>query len=189
VQTHILNNRSQDNASRSSSETGFTLLETVIAMLVLTIGLLGVAAAVSYAMAASNMSRNVTDSKQTIVSTLEQMENLRNTRQLTFGQIANVGAVDDTGGSKSFAGFPTGFQKIYSNPGPDGIYGTADDKDDTSASNKEKDGYEREIVITELTPYLKKVKVTVHYPGRAGNTLELVGYSYLNNDARGTFRR
>lgn len=185
----MLNNRSPIEAPPASSASGFTLLETVVALLVLTIGLLGVAAAVSYAMTASNMSRNITDSKQVIVSTLEQMENLRNTRQLTFGQIANTADVDNTGAAKDFAGFPTGFQKVYTNPGPDGIYATADDKDDTSPANVEKKGYTREVVITELTPYLKKVQVTIRYPGRAGNTLDLVGYSYLNNDARGTFRR
>lgn len=189
MQTRMLNNPVRIDAVPASSEAGFTLLETVVALMVLTVGLLGVAASITYAMTASNMSRNVTDSKQQIISMLEQMENLRNSRQLTFGQLANTADVDNTGSAKDFAGFPTGFQKVYSNPGPDGIYGTTDDKDDTSASNVEKVGYTREVVITELTPYLKKVQVTLRYPGRAGNTLELVGYSYLNNDARGTFRR
>ena len=56
------------------------------------------------------------------------METLRNTGQLTFGQIRNQGQpTDDTGATRPFAGFPTGFQKLSINPGPDGIFGTDDD--------------------------------------------------------------
>src|SRR6202022_3339363 len=108
------------------SEAGVTILEMVVAMLILTIGLLGLAAAIGYAVTVSNKGRNLTNSKLLVVSLLEQMEPLRNTKKLTFGQIPNQGAVDNAGATRSFDGFPTDFQPVSLNPGPDGIFGTAD---------------------------------------------------------------
>lgn len=64
-------------------------------MLILTVGLLGLAASIGYAVTVSNKGRNLTNTKLLVVSLLEQMETLRNTEQLTFGQIANQGSVDN----------------------------------------------------------------------------------------------
>jgi type II secretory pathway pseudopilin PulG len=194
---------SRANPQRASHgpELGLTLLEVVISMMILMVGLLAVAGAVVYSVNASNMSRNVTDAKQIIVSTLEQMENLRNTGVLTFAQIANTGAVDNTGAAHNFAGFPTGFQPVSIQPGPDGIFGTADDLvdpgpdgvygtgDDFTNNALARTGYTRQIVISSLSDNLKKIQVTLHYPGANGTTLTLVGTSYLNYDSRGTYQR
>src|SRR5713226_8567659 len=127
VLTNMLNSKSRSSALREHlrSEAGVTILEMVVAMLILTVGLLGLAAAIGYAVTVSNKGRNLTNSKLLVVSVLEQMETLRNTQELTFGQIANVGQVDNTGAPNPFAGFPTGFQPLSINPGPDGIFGTA----------------------------------------------------------------
>ena len=198
--THTSNKVSRERDGRAH-EAGLTVLEVIVAMLLLTIGLLGVAAAVAYAVSSSNMSRNVTSGKQNIVSILEQMENLRNTRKLTFGQISNAGAVDNTGAEQTFAGFPTGFQSITNNPGPDGIFGTSDDlidagpdgvygtSDDFANQLLALPGYSRQIAISNLNDNLKKIEVTLKYPGNNGTMQQLVGVSYLNNDARGTFQR
>src|SRR5205807_6427519 len=109
------------------SEVGVTILEMTIAMLILTVGLLALAASIGYAVTVSNKGRNLTNTKLLAVSVLEQMETLRNTEELTFLQIANTGQVDNTNATKDFSGFPTGFQPLSSNPGPDGIFGTSDD--------------------------------------------------------------
>src|SRR5438876_6155711 len=100
------------------SDAGVTILEMVVAMLLLTIGLLGLAAAIGYAVTVSNKGRNLTNSKLLVVSLLEQMETLRNTQELTFGQIANAGAVDNTNATRNFSGFPVGFAPLSINPGP-----------------------------------------------------------------------
>ncbi len=191
--TYMLNNCSccgQTKAPRKS-EAGFTLLEAVVAMVLLLIASLGLAAVFSYSMAANNISRNVTRSKQIIAGMGEQIETLRNTGQLTFGQIANQGAAnfDATGALYPFAGFPSGFLPVKSDPGPDGIYGTDDDVDDLIDPSRNVKGYSRRILITSLNPYLKRVETTLQYPGNGGTTQQLVGITYLNNDARGTFRR
>lgn len=198
MRTSTQNNRSPRRAD--CSQAGVTVLEMVVAMLVLTVGLLALATSIGYAVSVSNMGRNVTNTKLLVVSLLEQMETLRNTQELTFGQIANVGSVDNTGAVRNFNGFPTGFQAISINPGPDGIWGTSDDLINPGADNVYGDGddftdpswgingYSREIVISNLNPNLKRIQVTVRYPDAGGQMRSLVGVSYLNNDTRANFR-
>ena len=163
-----------------------------LATLILTVGLLALAGSIGYAIAVSNKGRNLTNTKLVAVSMLEQMETLRNTGRLTFGQIANVGDVDNTGATRNFAGFPTGFQPVSINPGPDGIFGTSDDLiDPTTGLNQPTwamSGCSREIVITDLSAYLKRIQVTLQYQDAGGKTRNLVAVSYLNDDAHSNFR-
>ena len=202
--TNMLNSKSRRAALRKHlrSDAGVTILEMVVAMLILTVGLLGLAAAIGYAVTVSNKGRNLTNSKLVVVSLLEQMETLRNTKELTFGQIANQGSVDNAGATRSFAGFPTDFQPVSVNPGPDGIFGTADDlinpgpdniygtSDDFTDPSWGVAGYSRQITITQLggNPNLKRIQVTLRYPDPTGSMRDLVGVSYLNNDTRSNFR-
>ena len=200
----MLNNKSlhQPQPKRLRSDAGMTILEVVVAMLILSIGLLGLAASIGYAVTVSNKGRNLTNSKLLVVSLLEQMETLRNTEQLTFAQIRNQGqTADNTGATRAFAGFPTAFQPVSINPGPDGIYGTDDDlvSPGTAANSVYGDGddftdmswaipgYTRQILVTDLSPNLKRIQVTLRYPDPGGQIHELVGVSYLNNDTRSNF--
>jgi hypothetical protein len=169
-------------------------------MVVLSTALLGVASAIGYALMVSNSGRGVTNTKLLVVSILEQMESLRNNEQLTFGQIANTGQVDNSGGG-NFAGFPTGFNDVSTNPGADGIFGTADDlidagvdgvfgtADDYTNTNLLRVGYTREIVITNLSPTLKRIQVTLRYSANGGVRKELVGVSYLNDNSHTNYLR
>ena len=177
---------------KSNPEAGVTVLEMTIALLILTVGLLALAGSIGYAIAVSNKGRNLTNTKLVAVSMLEQMETLRNTGRLSFGQIANVGSVDNSGTTRDFAGFPTGFQPVSINPGPDGIFGTQDDLTDPVTGLQQPtwamSACSREIVITNLSPNLKRVQVTLQYQDPGGQTRNLVAVSYLNNDARSNFR-
>ena len=182
------------------SETGGSLIEVVVAMIILMIGLLGLVASMAWGLSMSKRLRFMTDTKLTITSMLEQMETLRNTKRLTFGQIANVGQVNNAGAKQPFAGFPTGFQPVSTNPGPDGIYGTDDDLIDpggngTYGNNDDfinpalaRPLFTRQIAISSLGTNLKRIEVTMRYPGRNGEVQELIGVSYLNNDASSNFR-
>lgn len=194
--TRMPNNRRSQKKGRTDS--GFSLLELVIAATILTVGLLAVASSIGYAMVAGNHGRAITNTKLLVVSILEQMETLRNTGNMTFGQIANVGQVDNTGAARSFVGFQTGFQQISTNPGPDGIFGTADDLidsgtdgifgtvDDFVNPSFAVVGYTREIQITSLSSTLKKITVTVSYPVN-GNMKQLAAVCYLNDNSRSNF--
>ena len=198
MQTSTLNSLHHQSCSSSQSESGFSLLEMVVAITLLTIGLLGVASAIGYAIVASNHGRSITNTKLVAVSMLEQMETLRDTNSLTFGQIANVGQVDDRGAVKVFAGFQPGFQQVSTNPGPDGIFGTADDLidagpdrnfgtvDDFVNPNFALVGVTRQVQITDLSAKLKKIQVTVDY-SVTGGTKHLLVTGYLNDNSTSSY--
>lgn len=198
MQTNTRSRRSHAFERYKSSEGGFSLLEVVVASAILTVGLLAVASSIGYAMVASNHGRAITNTKLLVVSILEQMETLRNSGNLTFGQIANVGQVDNTRASRNFVGFQSGFQQVSRNPGPDGIFGTADDlidagadgnfgtSDDVVNPSLAVIGVTREIRITSLSPTLKKVQVTVSYPVN-GAMKQLSASCYLNDNSNSTF--
>jgi type IV pilus modification protein PilV len=188
-------NKSLKNTG-SDSENGFTLIECIIAILVITIGLLGTAAAITYALEYSTISKNATNAKQVATSMIEQIESLRNTRRLAYRQIANVGSVDNTATVNTFTGFSTGFKEVATKPGADGVTGTDDDLlnagadgiygtgDDFIDNSIVRDGYTRKITITDLSPVIKKVEVNVRYASSAGKIGELRAVCYLNNDGR-----
>lgn len=197
MQTSMPNNDSGSSA-RNRSESGFSLLEMVVAITLLTVGLLGVASAIGYAVVATNHGRSITNTKLLAVSILEQMETLRNTGNLTFGQIANVGQVDDSGAAKPFLGFQAGPQQVSTESGPDGIFGTADDLidagndhkfgtvDDFVNPNFAVVGVTRQIQVTSLSQTLKKVTVTVDYSANGGMK-KLVAVCYLNDNTTAGF--
>lgn len=182
-----------------NSENGFTLLEVVIAILILTIGLMGTAAAITYALQFSTLSKNLTNAKLVIVASIEEIESLRNTRRLDYKQIENVGKVDNTDSPNFFNGFSSGFKEVSNNSGTDGVNGTDDDlssavgkdgkwgtSDDTIDSSRIRGGYWRQISITNLpdSDTLKKVEIKVRYPASNGAIGEIRGVSYLNDEAR-----
>lgn len=192
----MLNKRRRVAKSGRKQEKGFTLLEMVMASLVLTIGLLGVAAAIGYALLASNRGRGVTNAKMLIVSVQEQMETLRDTGQLSFNEISN----SHVNGS-SFSYFPTEFMPVSQYPGPDGVFGTNDDlvspgpdgfyltADDFTDYTRARPGVTRQILISTVPnePLLKKIQVTLRYAPNGGESRDLVGISYLNDDAHSNY--
>lgn len=188
--THMSNSRVRLGLrANKSGEAGFSLLEMLVAMIIITIGLLGVASAISYALIASNRGRGVTNAKMLVVSILEQMETLRNTRQLSFEEISNI----QVAGS-NFTGFPYAdgeFRPVSTVPGPDGIFGTVDDLSVNGVENPSlaRPGVSRQIKITGFpsNPYLKRIQVTLRYSPTSGETKELVGISYLQDDSHGTY--
>lgn len=181
---------------KKSNEKGFSMLEAIAAIFIITIGLIGTAAAITYALKFSAISRNVTNAKLLATGEIEEIDSLRNTRRLDFNQIANVGNVDNSSSANTFTGFTTGFQPISLNPGPDGVDGTADDLRDPGADGAfgtaddfdnqalVRSGYQRQITITTLSPSLKKVEVKIRYFSSGGSIGELTAVSYLNDEVR-----
>lgn len=183
------NRRAPEARAPRGAESGFTLMEMIVAMVVMMIGLLSLAQVLGFALSVSNRGRGVTNAKLLVVSVLEQMENLRNTGQLTYAQIANPGQVDNDGGSFDFGGFPTGFRSVpkpEAGPGADGMYGTGDDPSQTSQVYE---GFQRKIEIETLGDNnFKRIVVTLRYRDATG-VRELKGTSYLNNDFRSNVLR
>lgn len=194
----MLNDKSHltDIKKTEKNERGFSLLEAVVAIFIMTIGLIGTAAAITYALQFGAISQNVTRAKLSVVATFEEIESLRNTRRLNFRQIANVGAVNNTEAVNPFAGFATGFKPISSQPGADGVNGTADDirsagadgrlgtNDDVDNQALALSGYSRQIKVTDLSKSLKKIEVKIRYPGSGAAMGEITGVCYLNDEVR-----
>lgn len=172
------------------------MIEAVIAIFVLTIGLIGTAAALTFALEFGALSKNVTGAKTVIVSTIEEIETLRNSRRLEFSQIANAGSVDNTGAATVFTGFTTGYQPVSLSPGEDGVNGTADDLidpgpdatfgtgDDFSNPGLARSGFTRQITISNISPTIRKVEIHVRYFAAAGKVAEIRGVAYLNDESR-----
>lgn len=191
-----MRNKRYSIKNRKNAEGGFSLVEVIVAMLILTVGLMGMATAIGYALLASNRGRGVTNAKMLVVSILEQMETLRDTGQLHFNEISNSQVLGST-----FTGFPDTFQPVSTQPGPDGVFGTADDlrsagpdglyntSDDFTDPSLARPGVSRKIVITTFSTndYLKKITVTLRYAPNGGEMKELVGVSYLNDNEHGNY--
>lgn len=173
------------------------MIEAIVAIFVLTIGLIGTVAAIIYALEFGAISRNVGTAKQIIVASIEEVETLRNAQRLNFRQIANAGEVDNADSSNQFGGFSKGFKPVSIEPGVDGVNGTDDDlsvapgadgkygtDDDATDSLRIRSGYQRQITVSNLSTSLKKIEVRVKYLGRAGKQGEITGVSYLNDDSR-----
>lgn len=194
MQTNIKSNQSRPTDNhRRRSEGGFSLLEMVVAMVLLTIGLLGVASAIGYSLMVSNRGRGLTNSKMLVVSILEQMETLRNTRELSFDEISNSQVANS-----NFTGFPynaSEFRPVSTVPGRDGVFGTADDLWGASGTTDDpslaRPGVSRQIKITGFASnrYLKRIEVTLRYASGDGRSRDIVGVSYLNDDTHGTYIR
>jgi len=179
-----------NSSSRKSREHGFSLVEVMISMIILAVGLLGVLGVFGLAIAANQASQQDMIARQVASEALESIFTARNTSQLTFAQINNVanggifangaqpllcagptygivGVAGDTASCVTAAGVvcPNGGVQCLTEPGPDGIVGTADDVI-LSLSN-----YTRTIAITQLTtgtpptviPTLVQVTITITY--------------------------
>jgi prepilin-type N-terminal cleavage/methylation domain-containing protein len=96
---------------------GFTLMEVMISIVVLTIGLVSMLAMFSVAMAATNSAQEDLIAKQETAEALESIFTGRNTSQIKWSDLQNKA----NGGI-----FLDGIQPLQ-DPGPDGLVGTADD--------------------------------------------------------------
>ncbi len=100
-----------------AGERGFTMMEVLISVVILTIGLVSMLAMFTVALAATNNAQEDLTAKQIAQSTLESIFTARNTQQITFLQIQNV----------SNGGIFLDGPQVIRDPGPDGLDGTADD--------------------------------------------------------------
>jgi type II secretory pathway pseudopilin PulG len=179
-----------------NKQNGFSLIEAVVAIFIMTIALIGTAAALGYAIHYGTISRNVTSAKSMIVAEIEEVETLRNSRRLDFKQIANVGSVDNTDAAAFFNGFSTGYKELSLNPGPDGVNGTDDDLRDTGGDGVYgtaddfdnpalvRSGFMRQVTITNLSGSMKKIEIRIRYFGSGGGVGEIAGVCYLNDEGR-----
>ena len=170
--------------ARKQAERGFSLLEVLISMVILTVGLLSLAAVIGVAMSAAQTSQLVMIAKQLANEAYESIITARNSTQITWDDIQNVGSTNcPLSGAATCGIFQTGTNPIYlptttglyagivgttahgaaqtlREPGPNGNYGDSDDQIITLTN------YQRSILITELNPpvaTLRNVTITMTY--------------------------
>lgn len=181
--------RTQKTAIFRQRQQGFTLLEVLISMFVLTVGLVSMLGVFATAMAATQSAQQDMVAKQLAQQAMETIFTARETANLTWDQIQNVSG----GGSPGI--FRTGLQAIkqpgtdgiYGSindgssspqmmtlPGPDGIVGTSDDVL-MGVTN-----YQRSISILNTTSAdLRSITITIQYyapPSKFPKTYVLSGY-------------
>lgn len=163
------------------NEAGFSLIETIIALVILLVGVLGAMQAVTFGVISMHESEKRVYAKQVIRSTVETVFSYRDMvafdpqRGLTYNwdsiQTQNV----------SSAGmFLAGWQPIRENPGNDGIFGTGDDACAAGSActvggytntSPVVQGYERQIEVVDLPEngIVRKRRVTVRVRYWVGN--------------------
>src|SRR6185436_1255625 len=99
-------------------EQGFSLVEAMMAILVLTTALVGMLAFLAQAIITTKDAQKEIIARQKSREIMESIFTARNTQQISFDQIQNEGAAPG-------AAFPAGYQDLRA-PGPDGIVGTTD---------------------------------------------------------------
>ncbi len=164
-------------ARPSQLQRGFSLLEVVISMAILTIGLVSLAGVFGLAMASTQETQEDMIAKQMANEVVESIVTARNTAQLSWDSIQNTsdGGIFLNGFQQAYmpagdgilgtADDVTGAQYVtITEPGPDGIYGTSDDIS-LPLSN-----YQRQIQIQPVTDAngnvvasLRAINVTIQY--------------------------
>jgi type II secretory pathway pseudopilin PulG len=109
--------RENKSTRKRQSEYGFTILEVMIAVVVMTIGILAVMASFASAIAATESAQEDLVARHKALDAMESIYTARNSQQLPFSSIQNIA----NGGV-----FKSGAQPLLC-AGPDGIVGTADD--------------------------------------------------------------
>jgi hypothetical protein len=152
---------------RLSAEGGFSLAETVVAIGILTTGVIGAAGILVSGMQKLNSSPSDIIMTQKAVQAVEAVFAARDSKRLTWGQIKNVS------GGGVFLDGPTSLTKA----GADGIVNTADDAatgiETIALPNKTitLSSYTREIKIEDVANengQLRKITVTVTNQGASG---------------------
>ncbi len=185
-------------SQRPNNESGFSLIEVMISMVILAVGLLATLAALEITMAANSTSQQDMIARQLASEAMESIFNARNSSQIPFSSIANttatppgifvptseqpkcegpdgiLGTADDTAClTASGVECPNAGVECLSEAGPDGIVGTADDAIVSLAN------FYRTITITPLSEdgittdqTLVEVTITINYQvaGNFGHT-------------------
>jgi hypothetical protein len=155
---------------RVFADAGVSLIETMIAMLVLTVGAIGMASVFLYGMQSATSSPNELIATQKAAEAIESVFSARDSHTITWDQLRNAsdgGIFVDGATDMKVAGqdgilntADDGAIESTPMPGPDQVLGTDDDTRQTLT------GFTREITISELSPAspdLRMVTVVIRY--------------------------
>ncbi len=188
--------KKNERGPKTNNSEGFSTLEVLMALFVVTIALTSLLALYGYAISTMALMQDLLIAKQKSRETLESIYTARNTQQITFDMIQNV---SDSGI------FIDGYQPLK-RPNPtsgngDGLIGTADDGDIEEMRLPGPDGYlntgddevrvltrfERQIQIdpifyadSTVNPDVRRVLVSIRYSNPVGGQETYVVESYIS---------
>lgn len=160
-------------------DSGFSLIETIVAMGILATGLLGLAGVFTVGMAHMATSSANLIAREKAREAIESVHTARDTRTIIWCQIYNVSSTRTSDCSGQPAGVFLDGEQPIKDPGNDGLVNTADDgavsklpgpdgvlgtSDDITLSN-----FTRSVTITNVldgttpNPNLKQIVVTIKY--------------------------
>jgi prepilin-type N-terminal cleavage/methylation domain-containing protein len=190
---------------KAQRRAGFTLIETMIAIVVLGVGILGLAAMLADGIAYMDLSQDDYIAQQKAAEAVESIFTARDIGQATWSTICNVSSAVCGSGI-----FINGAEPMC-DPGPDGIVDTADDYNGTScnvaadaiivpgatgAVNVNAGGgtrlalsnFTRTVLITNaldtsgnIIPNLRQISVTVTYTNGRFKTRSYTLNAYISN--------
>jgi prepilin-type N-terminal cleavage/methylation domain-containing protein len=169
-----------------TNERGFSLLETIVALAVLGVGLLGAAAGLASGMQLVTSAPGDLIATEKAIEAIESVISARDAGTLAWAQILNVEGESGTDGGVFLDG-PQSMQTAGADgvldtaddgdietvdlPGEDEVLGTGDDEVETL------DRFTREIAIRELSDDLRSITVTIRYQvGGTARTYSLATY-------------
>ncbi len=183
-----------ERVPRTHNSEGFSTIEVLAALFVVTIALTSLLALFGYAISTMTLMQDLLIAKQKSREALESIYTARNTRQITFDMIQNVSASPGI--------FLDGFQSLR-RAGTDGLIGTNDDNstaietqtlpgpDGTLNTGDDEvrvlDRFERQIQIdpilfadSTVNPDVRKVLVSIRYNTPMGGQDTYVVESYIS---------
>ena len=175
----------QASQSHRRVHSGFSLLETIVALAVLAFGVLSLAAVLANGIAFMSMTQEDFIAQQKASEAVESVFTARDTKVVSWAQIENTvnGGIFLGGAQPLLDPGPDGIintadddannPDVIVGPGPDGILGTADHQ------IKPLSNITREIKITDIggNPNLKQIQVIMRYTaGRFNRTYTLTTY-------------
>lgn len=173
-------------------QSGFTLIEAIIAILIVSIGILALIAAYTQGFIFATASQYDYIAEKKAQEAIETLFTARDTKLINWQAICNVGGNCGGGGGGVFLAGP----RRLLDPGPDGLVGTADDdpnKPDKVVVGPGPDGIlgtadddviilgmmTRTIAIADIpgNPNLRQITVTINYRvGQFNRQFILVSY-------------
>jgi type II secretory pathway pseudopilin PulG len=164
---------------RRSGQSGFTLFEALISMMILTVGLMALAQTLYGGLIIAATSSPNLIAREKAREAIESVHTARDTHTILWAQIRNVNAPQVCG--QGMTGSPGG---VFVNgdltlraPGPDGLVNTDDDQGDEVHPGPDNEfgttddvlleGYSRQVDICDMNdnPDLRQITVTIRYNG------------------------
>jgi len=128
-----------------ASESGFSYIDVMIAMVILMVGILALLSAITMSVVQSRGQAEQLTAKQIATTTMESIMSVKETDPARMGwrAVGNVGSnVDELGIARGI--FLTGANNVLTDPGPDEVVGTADDTGDPLKQ------FQRTVTITDI---------------------------------------